>query len=152
MIADGKAETSVTPLFRVAYDPSKSRSTLEVTHGRVGESASDESPAADIVTGFAAQRPLGGERRILPLPPAPDLLPPDAVQLPPRLVLRIAKPRAGWSYHVIIAKDPDFLSVIAETTTSTGVALFDSTPPGNLSARTTAIDDNGVEGFSKFYT
>ena len=67
-------------------------------------------------------------------------------------MLRIANPRAGWNYHVIPARDPDFTDVIVETTTSTRVARFESAPRGDLSAMVAAVDENGVEGFAKVYT
>lgn len=173
IIESGKGEMSVTPMrkpsdrfeirtpaavaavrgteFRVGYDPAKFVSTLEVLHGRVGESATDGGPSADIANGLAAQRPLGGERSILTLPPAPVLLPPDKIQFPLWLTLRVAAPHPGWSYHFVLARDPDFVDVLAESVTSTGVARFDATPPGMLSAKITAIDEHGIEGFAKLY-
>lgn len=174
VVESGRSEMTVTPLrrpadrfeirtpaavaavrgtqFRVAYDPSKSLSTLEVMRGRVAEAAPAGTSPRDIGAGEAAQRPLGGERRILPLPDAPALNPPDPTQEPPRLVLRIANPRPGWSYRFVLARDEAFNEVLAEITSSRGVARFDATPPETLSAKITAIDENGIEGFAKTYT
>jgi len=173
LIESGRSEMTVTPLhrqsdrfeirtpaavaavrgteFRVNFDPQTSVSTLEVTHGRVGESAARETAIADILTGQAAQRPLGGERTVLSLPPAPALAPPETFQSRPGAVFKISKPRAGWSYHVLLARDPMFGEVFAETTTNDGVATFDEVPAGNFAAKITAIDEHGIEGFAKVY-
>ncbi len=137
--------------FRVAYDADNTVSTLEVLHGRVGESVSEATPAVDIVTGQAAQRPLGGERKITPLPPAPALAPPDAAATFPQVTLRIANAHPGWSYHFLLAHDADFTDIFSETIAPDGVARFDTLPLAPVSARITAIDENGVEGFAKTY-
>jgi hypothetical protein len=172
VIESGRGELSVTPLrpadrfeirtpgsvaavrgteFRLVYDTDRSVSTLEVLHGRVGESATETGPSADIVTGQAAQRPIGGERRILPLPPAPSLAPPDAAGTFPDVVMKIADPHPGWSYRFVLARDPDFTDIFAEVAAPDGVARFDSIPLAPVSAKITAIDENGVEGIPKTY-
>jgi hypothetical protein len=172
VIESGRGELAVSPLqgadrfeirtpgsvaavrgteFRVVYDSDKALSTLEVLHGRVGEAATETGPAADIVTGQAAQRPLGGERRITPLPPAPVLAPPDAAGTFPEVVMRIADPHPGWSYRFVLARDPAFTDIFTEVTAADGVARFDAIPLAPVSAKITAIDENGVEGFAKTY-
>ena len=172
VIESGRGEMVVTPLkgadrfeirtpgsvaavrgteFRVIYDPGASVSTLEVLEGRVGESASDTGPSADIVTGQAAQRPRDGERRILPLPAAPSLAPPDPHGTFPDVVFKIADPHAGWSYRFVLARDPAFTDIFAEVTAADGVARFDFVPLAPVTAKITAIDENGVEGFPKTY-
>ena len=172
VIESGRGEMTVTPLqaadrfeirtpaavaavrgtqFRVAYDTGKSLSTLEVLHGRVAESATETSPAVDIGAGQAAQRPLGGERRIVPLPPAPALAPPEPTATFPAVVLKIADPHPGWSYRFVLAHDPAFTDVFAEVTAPDGVARFDELPLAPVSARITAIDENGIEGMPKTY-
>jgi hypothetical protein len=172
VIESGRGEMTVTPLqaadrfeirtpasvaavrgtqFRVAYDTGKSLATLEVLHGLVGEAASETSPSVDIVAGQAAQRPLGGERLITPLPPAPALAPPEATATFPEVVFRIADPHPGWSYHFVLAHDADFADVFAEVTAPDGVARFDAIPLAPVSAKITAIDENGIEGMPKTY-
>jgi hypothetical protein len=172
VVDSGRAELAVKPLqpadrfeirtpgsvaavrgteFRVAYDTDRSVSTLEVLHGGVGESATETGPSADIVTGQASQRPLGGERAITPLPPAPTFAPPDAEADFPAVTFRIADPRPGWSYHVLLARDPAFTDPLAEVTTADGAARFDGLPLAPFSAKVTAIDENGVEGFPMTY-
>jgi hypothetical protein len=137
--------------FRVAYDTGKSVSTLEVLHGRVAESATDTSPAVEIPGGQAAQRPLGGERRIIPLPPAPALAPPEATATFPEVVLKIADPHPGWSYRFVLAHDPAFTDIFAEVVAPDGVARFDALPLAPVSAQITAIEENGIEGMPKTY-
>jgi hypothetical protein len=137
--------------FRVAYDAAKTVATLEVLRGRVAESATEASPTADIAAGLAAQRPLGGERRILPLPPAPALAPPAPQGPSPTVTFKIADPHPGWSYHFVLARDPQFTDIFAEATVADGSARFDVPPLVPVSARITAIDEHGIEGLPRTY-
>jgi hypothetical protein len=172
-IESGKGELSITPLrqpadrfeirtpgsvaavrgteFRVAYDTDLTRATLEVLHGRVGDAAVGSAASVDIVTGQAAQRVADGERRVTPLPPAPAFAPPDEADAFPDVVFKIADPHPGWSYHIVLARDAAFTDLFAEVTAADGVARFDNIPLAPISARITAIDENGVEGFPRTY-
>ncbi len=138
--------------FRVGYRPEDGASTLEVLDGRVAETAAAGGDSAEVAAGFAALRTGSGGRRLLPLPPAPDLDDPGKTQAEPLTEFRIARPLPATAYHFQLARDAGFVEAFAETIAADGSGRFADVPNGTFFVRASAIDASGIEGRAVTYS
>jgi hypothetical protein len=163
LVERGRTETSATPLrdnhsrfrmrtpvavsavrgtiFRVGYDGPDSATLTEVVEGNVAVQMNVSSLQTSLPTGFgAAGLPSGTLQR------EQLLAPPGSAQRGRLVTFDLQPDRGAAGYHVQVAKDRDFLDIVAAKRSQTPRVILDSLPAGRYFVRAMAIAPSGLEG------
>jgi hypothetical protein len=172
MVERGRTETTATPLrdnrsrfrmrtpvavsavrgtvFRIGYDGPDTPSLTEVVEGSVAVNLEATGATASLPGGFgAAAKPSGGLAREALLPPPVFV---DSGQLQRDNTVAFAlRPSAGAvGYHLQIARDRDFVEMVAEGRAATPRIDVGVLPDGAYFVRAMAIAPSGLEGMPQF--
>lgn len=135
--------------FRNAFDPAGARGATEVLTGAVEVEAEDQrltaGPAQAVVAG-----PDGLD--LAAMPPAPDLLRPDAVQTGAQVRFEVAPVAGAVGYRARLATDAGMVDAFAETEAAQPILVFDEVADGAYFVRLSAVSAEGVEGLPSVYS
>jgi len=135
--------------FRMSYRPKDEVATTEVLEGTVAVGAETKPEATIVRAGFGT---ASNTDKALPLPAAPALLRPGAIQDEERLRFNLQPMPGTVGYRVQIAQDAGFLDVVSEAGAPSPLVELDSLPDGTWFVRASAIDRNGLEGLADTYS